>query len=239
MWHYNDAQRFRQPAQPGGSAQSAYDLLLGLRGVAVTLLFLDLTNPERPVTQLSGFIEDVRTTSLALGLTAPLPRVSPKIRYGVEVMVGPGIQRFQTVAYRPATEGDIRIELALPRQIESVQRRKFSRAPFSTAVAFSPDPARETAPAPTQSGVGQATDLSAGGLRLVTTTPLKYGDQLFVSFHTPDGLAYRGLPSRVVRVASDGLRYTVGLHFADLDEPTENSLAQSVFKLQLRGVARR
>lgn len=238
MWHYNDAQRFRQQVQASGSAHSAYDLLLGLRGVAVTLLFLDVSNPERPVVQMPGFIEDVRTASLTLGLAAPMPKVQPRARFGVEVMSGPGIQRFQSTAYRQIMEGDSRIELTLPRQVESIQRRKFSRAALNTAVAFSPDPGQAMSQ-PVQGGVGQTIDLSAGGIRFVTTTPMRFGEEVYLSFHTPDSAAYRGLTARVVRVQTDGIRYTVAVQFTHLDEEAENSLAQSVFKLQLRSLGKR
>lgn len=237
MWHYSDAQRFRQAAQPPSAlAQSAFDLLLGMRGVTITLLFLDLTDPARPVNEVPGFVEKVEPTSLTLGLAAPLPRLAPRTRFGVEIMAGPGILRFQASPYRAPEEGSTRISLVLPRQIESVQRRTFSRVHLATAVAFS---TALDGPAESQmGGVGQTVDLSAGGLRLVTQSPTKYGQQVFLSFNTPDGATFRGLRAKVARVQNDGSRYTVALQFTDLEEPLADQLVQTVFRLQLKGLAK-
>ena len=239
MWQYGDPRGFRHALQPAGvGAQSSYDLLLALRGAAITLLYLNLNEPGRPVTQLSGFIELVSTASLTLGLAAGLPRQDPKTRYGVEVMSGPSILRFQATAHRPPEAGTVRLELALPRQVETVQRRKFSRAPVHMAVAFSPGLGRDS-PSAGHGGLGHSLDLSAGGLRFITQTPLRYGDQLFVSFNTPDGTAFRGLAAKVVRAQPDGTRFTVSLQFSDLEDAVESLLAQTVFRLQLKGPAQR
>lgn len=236
MWHYGDSQRFRHSVQPPSAlSQSAYDLLLGMRGVPVSLLFLDLTSPEHPVTELPGFVEQVTTTSLTLGLAAPLPSVAPRTRFGVEIMAGQGILRFQAIAHRPPEQGSNRLQLVLPRQIESVQRRKFSRVAYSAPVAFAPAGAQTDYDAP-HGGVGTAVDLSAGGMRLITQAPLRYGQSISVSFHTPDGAAYRALQGKVVRVQSVDHRYQVALRFYDLGEATENQLVQSVFRMQLRNL---
>jgi hypothetical protein len=238
MWHYGD-QRFRPQAQSTSAlAQSAYDLLLGMRGVAVTLLFLDISDPNRPVTELSGFVEMVNTSSLTLGLSGPLPRLDPRTRFGVEVMSGPGILRFQTTAQQPPESGSTRLSLTLPRQIESIQRRKFSRVTLNTAVAFSA--AQEnTDPSVQPGGLGQTLDLSAGGIRFTTQVPLRYGQTVFVSFNTPDGAIYRGLQARVARVQNEGLRYIVAVRFNEQDESLTDQLVQSVFRLQIRGLAKR
>lgn len=237
MWHYSDAQRFRQAAQPPSAlAQSAFDLLLGMRGVTVTLLFLDLSDPSRPVNEVPGFVERVDPTGLTLGLAAPLPRLAPRTRFGVEIMAGPGILRFQAQAHRIPDEGSTRIALVLPRQIESVQRRKFSRVHIATAVAFST--ALDGPPELQSGGVGQTIDLSAGGMRLVTQSPTKFGQNLFLSFNTPDGATFRGLRARVARVQNDSTRYTVALQFTDLEESVADQLVQTVFRLQLKGLAK-
>ncbi|HWI64412.1 MAG TPA: PilZ domain-containing protein [Symbiobacteriaceae bacterium] len=238
MWHYGDSQRFRQAAQPPSAlAQSAFDLLLGMRSVAVTLLFLDLSVPEHPVTEIPGFVEQVSTSCLTLGLAAPLPRVDPRTRFGVEIMAGPGILRFQVAAFRTPEAGATRLQLMLPRQIESVQRRKFSRVRFSAPVAFSVVSDQTTGDAP-HGGVGTGLDLSAGGMRLMTQIPLRYGETLTVNFHTPDGTAYNGVTGKVVRVQTAEHRYNVALRFTDVGETVENQLVQSVFRLQLRTVAK-
>ena len=238
MWHYGDSQRFRQAVQPPSAlAQSAFDLLLGMRSVAVTLLFLDLSVPEHPVTEIPGFVEQVSTSCLTLGLAAPLPRVDSRTRFGVEIMAGPGILRFQVAAFRTPDAGATRLQLMLPRQIESVQRRKFSRVRFTAAVAFSPVADHPEGESP-HGGVGTALDLSAGGMRMITQIPLRYGQTLTVNFHTPDGTSYHAVTCKVVRVQSVEHRYNVALRFFDLGETVENQLVQSVFRLQLRNVGK-
>ena len=235
VWRYSDP-RLRQ-ASPA-MAQSAYDLLLGMRGVAVTLLFLDLTNPGRPVAESSGFIESVSGSSLTLSLAGQLPELDVRTRFGVEVMSGPGILRFQTVAVRAPGSGATRLVLMLPRQIESVQRRKFSRVAVATAVAYSlAQPSGESV-VPT-GGIGQLMDLSAGGLRFHTQTPLKHTQAISVSFNTPDGAVYRGLTARVVRVHEEQTRYVVAGQFLDLPEAVSEQLVQTVFRLQIKGLAKR
>ena len=238
MWHYSDAQRFRHTAQPPSAvAQSAFDLLLGMRSVAVTLLFLDISAPEHPVAEIPGFVEQVSTTSVTLGLAAPLPRLDPRTRFGVEMMAGPGLLRFQSTAYRAPEPGATRLQVMLPRQIESVQRRKFSRVPFSAPVAFTPvsEPTNSDS---SQGGVGTASDLSAGGMRMTTNMPVRFGQTLSVSFHTPDGTTYRAVTCKVVRVQAAEHRYNVGLRFVDLDDVVENQIVQSVFRMQLRNLPR-
>lgn len=234
MWHYGDAHRFRQAAQPPSAlAQSAFDLLLGMRSVAITLLFLDLSVPEHPVTEIPGFVEQVSTSCLTVGLAAPLPRMDPRTRFGVEIMAGPGILRFQVPAARTPEPGANRLHLVLPRQIESVQRRKFSRVKFTAAVAFSSGASPSDGE---HGGVGTAVDLSAGGMRMVTQMPVRYGDTLSLNFHSPEGTTYRGVLARVVRAQFVESKYQVALRFFDLSETVENQLVQSVFRLQLRNV---
>lgn len=235
MWHYSD-QRFR-PASPG-MAQSTYDLLLGMRGVAVTLLYLDLTDPDRPVAERSGFVESVSGSGLTLSLSGPLPSLDVRTRFGVEVMSGPGILRFQTVSVRAPENGATRLALVLPHQIESIQRRKFSRVAVATAVAFSlaQPPGQSVNP---HGGIGQSVDLSAGGLRFHTQTRVQHAQQISVSFNTPDGAVYRGLNAKVARVFEENSRYVVAVQFLDLEEAIFEQLVQTVFRLQIRGLAKR
>jgi hypothetical protein len=238
VWHYSDSQRLRLAAQPPSAlAQSAFDLLLGMRSVAVTLLYLDLASPDHPVAELPGFVEQVSTTSVTLGLAAPLPRLDPRTRFGVEIMAGPGILRFQSTAFRAPEQGDTRLQLTLPRQIESVQRRMFSRVSFTAPVAFTAADDDATT-GPTAGGVGQGVDLSAGGMRFLAQIPLRYGQTVAVSFHTPDGVSYRIPACKVVRVQAIDHKYTVAVRFIDTDESLENQLVQSIFRMQLRSVSR-
>jgi hypothetical protein len=234
MWQYGSMRHFQQSMhQPTPAAQSTYDLLLGMRGVAVTLLFLDLTDPNHPVAQIPGFVEAIGSTSLTLGLAAPLPRLESRTRFGVEVMAGPGILRFQSSAFSPAEERATRLELTLPRQIESIQRRKFSRAPVSMAVAFanaSDSPAQGGA----SGGVGHSLDLSGGGMRMTTPTPLVPRQRLYLSFNTPDDASYRGLSAKVIRSQSNGSHQIAALQFVGLEAATESQLVRTVFRLQVK-----
>lgn len=233
LWHYSNAKHTRQPG-----AQSSYDLLLGMRGQAVTLLFLDSQDPEKPVHQVPGFVEGISSASITLGLAAPLPRLGQRTRFGVELRAGSGILRFQTLAAHEVAEGETHVELELPRQIESVQRRKFSRAPVQMPVAFSPalDKSNESGPA---GGIGHSVDLSGGGLRMYTSAEVRPGDLLFVSFNTPDGASFRGLAAKVSRVQADGARNVVALTFVGMTGQVESQLVQTVFRLQLKEMSRR
>ena len=238
VWHYHDKQRFRQPFPAHQAlAQSTYDLLLGLRNAAVTLLFLDLSDPQRPVNEVPGFVEEVATAHLTLGLAAPLPSLPPNMRFGVEVMAGPGILRFQSMAYQQPELGTTRLLILLPRQIESVQRRKFTRTPFSGPIAYSPA-LEQLSQATTPSGIGHAVDLGPGGIRFLTHTPVNHGQTLYLSFNTPDGATYRGLPGKVVRIQQAEERISVAVRFSAVDAALEEQLVQSIFRLQLRGLSR-
>lgn len=238
VWHYHDRQRFRQPFPAHQAlAQSTYDLLLGLRNSAVTLLFLNLSDPQQPVNEVPGFVEEVATAFLTLGLAAPLPRLPLNTRFGVEVMAGPGILRFQTMAYAQPESGTTRLSVLLPRQIESVQRRKFTRAPFNGPVAYSPA-LEQLHNASSPSGIGHGVDLGPGGIRFLTHTLVQHGQTLYLSFNTPDGATYRGIQGKVVRIQPKDERTSVAIRFADVDGALEEQLVQSIFRLQLRGLSR-
>lgn len=233
MWNYGEAHRYRMPVRaksPG--AQSAYDVLMGMRGLAVNFMFLNLAEPDTPVCEIAGFLEAVDGGSVAVGLAAPMPRVLEGTRFGVEVQTGQGIVRFHTEATQLPPPGGQQVSLKLPRQVESVQRRKFSRATVNAPIVF----ARSTlhpSSAPAVSGSGHTLDISAGGLRFVTTTPMIHNQYIFVTFNTPDGVAYRGLEGRIVRVISGDGRHTIALQFTHLAHETESDLVQTVFRLQL------
>lgn len=239
MWHYHQAGRFQQPLQaqsPG--PQSSLDVLLGLRGMAITLLCPDPAVESLCIATTPGFLEEVTAGGLTLLLAAPLPAAVTGLRFGVEVPAGSNILRFFAAAHQPVAVGATRITLALPRQIESVQRRKFSRVRTIFTVVF----AAAGAPpggGPEPSGQGQALDLSAGGLRLTAPMPLREDQVLFLSFIAPDGTAFRGLEGKVARAQSDGSRTVAAVQFTNLTPDVENSLVQTVFRLQLGSPAKR
>ncbi len=238
MWHYAGTGRFigRGP-RAGTAAQSAYDLLLGLRGAAVSLLYPDPAVPDRTVPHSPGLLEDVRASFLSIGVAAPVPRLPDQARFGVEVMIGPGILRFQTTAYESPTAGATRLRLKLPDRVETVQRRQFTRTPVRMPVIFAP--AGTEGHASGSSGVGQALDLSAGGLRLEVPAAIPAGRELYVSFNSPDGASYRGIRARVVRCRTEVNRSEIVLKFLDLPEEIAQDLARTVFQLQMKGPAGR
>lgn len=221
--YYSDPQRFRPvnlPNAPG--PQSTYDVLLSLRGRPVLL-----TLPEG---QVAGTLEDVQPTGLTLGLSmpvAPLPTATP---VAVEVVSGPGVFRFQS---EMVTDGAGTVaQVSVPRQVESIQRRQFSRVPLSVQVAFATAALSGTA----QSGYGETIDLSAGGMAFLTPSLVKAGQMLFLTFKTPDEQQYRALPGVVLRSSPDGRgRNRVAVRFDGLSVAQENSLVQTVFWLQVRG----
>jgi c-di-GMP-binding flagellar brake protein YcgR len=225
--YYSDPQRFRPvglPPAPG--PQSTYDMLLALRGRSVFL-----TLPEGQL-QLIGTLEDVQPTGLTVGLTAPLPALPSGTPLWVEVVSGPGVVRFQTEAPAPVALPHVLLHLPIPRQVESVQRRQFSRVPVDIQVAFATGMLGGTP----VSGFGQTLDLSAGGMAFLTTTPLTKGQPVFLTFKTPDDLQYRALSAIILRASPDARgRYRVAVRFDGLPQQTENNLVQTVFWLQVKG----
>lgn len=218
--YYTDPQRFRPvnlPASPG--PQSTYDVLLSLRGrpVLVTL----------PHGQVAGTLEDVQPTGMKLGLNTPVDPLPAGTLVTVEVVNGPGVVHFQSELQVDPSR--VTAQVAVPKQVESVQRRQFSRVPVDIQIAFA-------AAGTGVSGFGQSIDLSAGGVSFVTASMLSSGQYLFLTFKTPDEQQYRALPGVVVRSASDGRgRHRVAVRFDGLTQALENSLVQTVFWVQVRG----
>lgn len=238
MWNYSSANRFRAaiPVSAPG-AQSTYDLVAGLRGMAVALLFPEVADLPP---QLPGFVEEVSPGAITLGLAAPLPTLEQGHPFMVEVLAGPGVLRFQTSAAAPVGAGETRLFAALPRQIETVQRRMHSRAALCAQVLFSSaGPRSDPLPAAGAQGVGQTLDLSATGLRMTTSAPLRVGQLLYISLNTPDGTAYRGIGARVARAHQDEGRCTAALAFTGISAEIENDLVRTVYRLQMRNLAPR
>lgn len=223
LMYYSDPQRFRPvnlPASPG--PQSTYDVLLSLRGRPVLLTL--------PKVQVAGMLEDVQPTGLTLGLSMPVEPVPAGTLVTVEVVSGPGVVHFQSEVVLGPTL--VTAQVPVPKQVESVQRRQFSRVPLDIQVAF----ASGALSGATQSGFGQTIDLSAGGMAFLTPTMLSAGQGLYLTFKTPDEQQYRALPASVVRAVGDGRgRYRVAVRFEGLTVAVENALVQTVFWLQVKG----
>jgi len=239
VWHYSVPQRFQQPLQsPLPGPQSTLDVLLGMRGMAVTLLCLDTEGLPPSSPAMPGFLEEVTASGLTIGVAAPLHSSERSVHFGVEVLAGSGILRFFAQARQPVAAGETRVSLVIPRQIETVQRRKFSRIRSAFPVVFAP--AEALSPSGVQpSGQGHALDLSAGGLRLTSSQPLREGLLLFLSFLAPDGTSFRGLEGKVARVQPDGPRTVAVVQFTNLTPDMESGLVQTVFRLQLGSPAKR
>lgn len=235
-WNYSDV-RFRQrQAQPGVTGpQSAHEVLMGMKGMAVTFLFLDLTTPDEPVAEMAGIVEEVTASQLTVTLAAPLPGLLPDTRFGVQFLTGNGVLRFHSTAAVPPETGASVVHLRLPRRIESIQRRQFSRAKLSAQVVFAPAPATQPDGRIPPGGNGLTVDLSAGGLQFITNAALSPGHRIYLSFGLPNGIMHRGLEAKVLRVTGDGPRSVVSVKFVNLTESDEAELVQSVFRLQLRG----
>jgi c-di-GMP-binding flagellar brake protein YcgR len=224
--YYSDPQRFRPVNLPASQGpQSTYDVLLSLRGRPVLL-----TLPEG---QVAGKLEDVQPTGLSIGLNSPLEPLPAGTVVTIEVVSGPGVVHFQS-ELQVAPSG-VTAQVPVPKQVESVQRRQFSRVPVDLQIAFAV-PGMGGAPV---SGFGQTIDLSAGGVSFVTTSLLVAGQGLFLTFKTPDEQQYRALPGVVLRALPDGRgRWRVAVRFDGLTQQLENNLVQTVFWLQVKGRAR-
>lgn len=218
---------------PGISA--SYSALASLRGMAVHLLFLALASPRHPVTQVSGRIDEVHINGVLLSLDAPLPRLEPHIRFGVEVFRPSGMVQFQAGSATPVEEGSDSLLLRMPEKVEIVQRRRFARAPFSGDVTY--QLVQDGKPLPS-SGTGIAVDLSAGGIKMITPTPLRQEQEILISFQTPDRRTHRGIAARVVRAQPQAGQYVVACRFEALGEAQEAALVQAIFRMQVRSAGK-
>lgn len=220
---------------PNPGTTSTYPILLGLQGMSVHLLFLAPATPRDPVTQVDGRIEEVRTGGVVLSLGRQLPFVEPHIRFGVEVSTPSGMVQFQARPGATVEEGSTSLFLALPDKVEAIQRRRFARAPFSGDIAYQLVQAGKPLPA---GGKGIGIDLSAGGMKMVTGSPLRRSQELLVSFQTPDQRSHVGIAATVVRVEPQAGQYAIACRFEALGEAEEAALVQAVFRMQVRSACR-
>lgn len=216
-----------------GSVPPLYSALRPMRGMVVHLLFLALATPEHPVAQVNGRLAEVRPDALIVEVDGPLPRLESHIRFGVELFSPTGLMHFYSRPAAPVEAGAEQVTLVLPDKLETVQRRRFARTPYSGEVLY--QSIHKGKPLPGGKGLG--IDLSAGGLKMSTTTPLKEGQELLLHFQTPDGRVYRSIPSRVMRLEHQGSRYAVACRFEGLTEVQEAALVQAVFRMQVRSAA--
>lgn len=217
---------------PGNS--SPYAILRGLQGMAVRLLYLALATPDHPVSQVNGVIEEVRPNGLVVSVERKLPHLEGHIRFGLEIFAPAGLVNFQVRLVEPVVEGSESLFLALPKTVETVQRRRFARVPFSGDITFQHVHAGKPL---LKTGEATGVDLSAGGLKMVTSSMLRPDQELLVSFQTPDGRTYRGIATRVLRVERVAGKYAAACRFERLSEAQEEALVQSVFRIQVRSAS--
>lgn len=220
---------------PDPGTTSTYSILLGLQGLSVHLLFLAPATPRDPVSQVNGTIEEVRTGGVVLSLGDQLPFVEPHIRFGVEVFTPSGMVQFQSRPVAPVEAGSTSLLLALPDRVETVQRRRFARAPFSGDIAYQLVQGGKPLPS---GGKGIGVDLSGGGVKMVTASPLRKGQELLVSFQTPDRRNHRGIVATVVRAEPRAGQYNIACRFEAMGEAEEAALVQAVFRMQVRSAGR-
>lgn len=219
MWNYSHAQRFQPAAATSQGPQSTHELLLSLRGLPIALAS---AAAEPPV---PGILEDVSARLLSMGVVKAVPDLSKGALVMVSVPSGAVIHRFSSPVISIAAAGTW-VQVAMPRQVESVQRRQYTRVRVSAQLVFARDGG--------ESGHGQTLDLSPGGLRFSTTTPLEAGHRLFLSFTTPDGASFRGIEAVVVRAHTNSERITVAVQFGVLEPQQENDLVTTLLRLQGR-----
>lgn len=218
MWNYSHAQRFLPPVPvPSPGPQSTHELLVSLRGTPLSV--------RCPTWEglLPGFLEDVSARKLSLGLAKPATGVTAGALLTVEIIARVVFHRFEPKVLSVAAAGTW-LQVSMPHQVESVQRRQFTRVQMMAPLVF----ARTSG----ENGLGQTLDLSPGGLRFTTQTSLAPGHHLFLSFTTPDGANFRGIEAAVMRVQSSSDKHTVAVQFSDLEPETEASMVDTILRLQ-------
>lgn len=64
-----------------------------------------------------------------------------------------------------------------------------------------------------QDGWGVIYDISLGGIKLETRSPISKGDIVYVSFNVSDNLIFENMRGRAVRVLQEGVYFVVGVEF--------------------------
>lgn len=109
-----------------------------------------------------------------------------------------------------------------PGEVQTQQRRRHPRVDVRLPVHF----LRPTEASPQR---GEIENLSAGGMAVVTTTPLNVGESLFLAFGPGSGHFFQKVEANVVRVTpvvGAELHYRVGLQFTGLESEAEVMLSE-------------
>jgi hypothetical protein len=217
LWHYSGLRPLSFPnahASPSAS-HSTVDLLLSLRG---SLLGLRLPASEPQGESRLGTLDEVTARHLGLGLVVPVPRMPAGTPLVVEIQDGQFLLRFAPRLVKAVEDHATHLETTLPQQVESVQRRQFSRQRLTLNILYAME-ATAGSPKQDKTGLGQAIDLSLGGLRMIAQSPIPVGQRLFLSFTLTNGAGFRGLTAHVIRSHMEGSRPIVALKF-ELLAPT-------------------
>jgi len=236
MWHYSGLRPLFLPnAQlPASGPHSAIDLLLSLRDA---VLGLQVQAHEAQGESLLGTLDEVAARTLRIGLVIPAPEMPLGAKVMVEIQDGQFLLRFATWLVNPVNGGATRLETALPQQVESIQRRQFSRQRMNTSILYAQDAPCSSKQEKT--GLGQIVDVSPGGLRMIAQNPLSVGQRVFLSFTLADGASFRGLTGQVVRCIMDGARPVVAVRFEALTPPVEVELFQALTRQTYKSPAQR
>lgn len=151
----------------------------------------------------------------------------------LEVLLPDGIRRFPSVLRRRIAGTPSTLVVDWPKDIERIQRRNDVRVGVSLPVVLEPLARVENLARRIEA---TTSDLSAGGLRVVTTEPLPANLAVRVRLQMPDkqeivahGQVLRGQP---IDEEGDRARYWAGIRFTAIDERDRREITQAVFDIQ-------
>lgn len=212
--------------QANQSEEPIWKQLQARRGAGVKLIFLTLTNLERPVGQADGVLDYAREEFVSISLRQPLPSgLTDSTRFTAEILLPVGIVYFQSPPPKGETPSGTQLRLRVPDRLERVQRRRLARAMLSSDVLVQGG---------ANAGLALGLDFSGGGISFASDLPLRFGDHVLVSFGTKTGERFDKLPGEIVRISPDTTPPTFALRFIGLTDQQESDLMKSVFKVQMK-----
>jgi c-di-GMP-binding flagellar brake protein YcgR len=169
-------------------------------------------------------------------IAIPVRRTVPlMLREGAQVQVqipGPtGMVLFSTRVVGWRRDAIPLMALALPTQVERIERRSFVRLSLllDTMIAEIPEEGKE--PVWVR---GQMLDISGGGLRVAVRKNFKIGARMMVSFALPggsikDNISVRGEIKRVHETGQSGA-LQIGIQFLDLPSKYQDTVIRFIFE---------
>jgi c-di-GMP-binding flagellar brake protein YcgR len=179
-------------------------------------------------------IQDISEISFFIAI--PVRKTIPMmLREGDRVQVqipGPtGIILFSTKVVGWRRDAIPLIALALPKQIERIERRSFVRLSLLMEASLAEQPEEGKEPVWIR---GQMLDLSGGGLRIAVRKNLKKGARVVVTFSLPIGSSKEQIQSlgEIMRVQETGQAgvVQVGVQFLDLPTKFQDSIIRFIFE---------